>query len=156
MIAPRKRNTPRARKDGGGRREYSSPPCYLHEFEAHPAASCVPNVGIKRIYDPPHPADGFRVLVDRLWPRGIKKDNAAFDVWIRELAPSTELRKWFHRDPARWDEFRKRYRHELLARAPDVEALRQRAREQRLTLIYAARDPKVNNAAVLEEIIRTG
>jgi len=154
VIAPRKPGAPRAPKDRGEMREYSSPACYLHEFESHPASMGVPDVRIKRVYDEPHPADGFRVLVDRLWPRGIKKDNAVFDVWMRELAPSTELRKWFHQNPARWNEFRTRYRDELLERASDLEALRQRAGRQRLTLIYAARDPKVNHAAVLEEIIR--
>jgi uncharacterized protein YeaO (DUF488 family) len=156
LIAARKPNAPRAPKDRGEIREYSSPPCYLHEFEPHPAPTGVPDVHIKRVYDEPHPADGFRVLVDRLWPRGIKKDNAVFDVWMRELAPSTELRKWFHQNPARWNEFRKKYRDELLDRASELEALRQRAGQQRLTLIYAARDPKVNHAAVLEEIIRKG
>jgi uncharacterized protein YeaO (DUF488 family) len=156
MGARRKSRSSGAPKDADEPREYSSPACYLHEFEPQPAAKGDPDVRIKRVYDEPDPADGLRVLVDRLWPRGIKKDNAAFDVWMRELAPSTELRKWFHRDPARWNEFRQRYRDELLERESDLEALRQRARQQRLTLIYAAKDPKINHAAVLEEIIRAG
>jgi uncharacterized protein YeaO (DUF488 family) len=133
--------------------EYSSPACYLHEFEAGRTAVGVPSVRIKRIYDEPDPADGFRVLVDRLWPRGIKKEQAALDAWVRELAPSTQLRKWFHRDPKRWSEFRARYREELRDQATELDALRQHAKKQPVTLLYAAKDRQINHAVVLLNVI---
>jgi uncharacterized protein YeaO (DUF488 family) len=109
-------------------------------------------VFIKRVYDPPGPADGRRVLVDRLWPRGLKKQAAQIDLWLKTVAPSTELRRWFGHDPARWPEFRKRYRAEL-ADNPALEELRRLARQGRVTLLYAARDPNHNNAVVLRELL---
>jgi uncharacterized protein YeaO (DUF488 family) len=111
-------------------------------------------VGIKRIYETPDPADGFRVLIDRLWPRGISKRRAALDAWLADLAPSTALRTWFHRDFDRWPEFGRRYRAELRAQAPLLQQLRQRARQQRVTLLYGARDPRVNHAVVLRDVLR--
>ena len=105
-------------------REYSSPACTLHEFE--------PGVYIKRVYDAPAPTDGFRVLVDRLWPRGLTKKKAALDLWARDMAPSGALRKWFAHDPERYPEFRRRYRVELRAHAEDLAALRERARQDEL------------------------
>ena len=111
-------------------------------------------VEVKRIYDSPAVADGYRVLIDRLWPRGISKRGAALDVWLAELAPSTALRSWFHRDVTRWSEFARRYRAELRAQAPLLQALRQRARQQRVTLLYAARDTRVNHAVVLRDVLR--
>lgn len=125
--------------------EYSSPACMLHEF---------PDIHIKRIYDEPEPADGVRVLVDRLWPRGIRKQNAAIDVWARELAPSAGLRQWFRHDPTRWTAFRESYRQELRAQAAVLQTLRDCGRTQRLTLLYAARDPVFNHAVVLLEVLR--
>ena len=133
--------------------EYSSPPCYLHEFEAGRLAGAVPSVRIKRIYDAPDPADGFRVLVDRLWPRGIKKGKALLDAWARELAPSAVLQKWFQHDPERWTEFRARYREELCNQPTELEALRQRAGQQPVTLLYAAKDSKMNHAVLLRELL---
>ncbi len=110
-------------------------------------------VGIKRIYDPPAPEDGTRVLVDRLWPRGISKDEARIDEWLKEIAPSDELRKWFGHDPARWEEFRKRYRQELAAKAELMDELRKLAGTRKMTLLFAAKDEEHNNAVVLKELL---
>ncbi len=108
---------------------------------------------IKRIYDKPNPSDGFRVLVDRLWPRGISKKGAALNAWYPDLAPSTALRRWFAHDPARWAEFRRRYRAELAQKTSLVDVLRSRALDQRITLLYAARDPAHNHALVLKQFV---
>jgi uncharacterized protein YeaO (DUF488 family) len=113
-----------------------------------------PDVRTRRIYDDAEPGDGFRVLVDRIWPRGITKQEAALDAWMRELAPSTELRKWFGHDPKRWRVFRTRYRKELARHAAEAEALRKRATQERVTLLYGARDREFNQAVVLAEVIR--
>jgi uncharacterized protein YeaO (DUF488 family) len=112
-------------------------------------------VAVKRIYDPPEPADGWRVLVDRLWPRGISRQRASLDEWLKDLAPSAALRQWFHRDPGRWAEFGARYRAELRAHSAELRALRQRGRQQRVTLLYAARDTRANHAVVLADVLRT-
>ena len=120
--------------------------------EAHPAGE--PEVRLKRAYDPAEPDDGYRVLVDRLWPRGVSKDRARLDEWARELAPSTELRTWFGHDPARFAEFRRRYLEELAARAEKLGELRGRARKGTVTLVYAARDDRHNDAVVLAELLR--
>jgi len=112
------------------------------------------NIRIKRIYDPPARSDGWRALVDRIWPRGITKESAALDEWLREIAPSTELRQWFAHDPQRWPEFRKRYRAELRKHGSELHALRQRAARKRVTLLYGARDRQFNQAVVLEETLR--
>ncbi len=111
---------------------------------------------IKRIYEPAGPADGHRVLVDRLWPRGLARDKAAVDLWLRELAPSNELRNWFAHDPARWDGFRRRYGAELEASPAAQEVAQLRALladEPVLTLLYAARDEVHNNAVALREYL---
>jgi uncharacterized protein YeaO (DUF488 family) len=134
-------------------RAYSSPACSAHELEPARRAGRA-DIQTKRIYESPDPADGYRALVDRLWPRGISRPRAALDNWLIDLAPSTELRKWFHQDPRRWTQFVRRYRAELRAQAPMLEALRQRARQQRVTLLYAARDPRRNHALVLREVLR--
>ena len=135
-------------------RAYSSPACSLHEFRPAYRVAGRKDIRIKRIYDEPDVADGFRVLVDRLWPRGISKQRAALDDWPVELAPSTALRKWFHLDPTRWLEFTTRYRAELRARAAALQALRQRAALQRVTLLYAAHDARRNHAVVLRDVLR--
>ena len=109
----------------------------------------------KRIYDAPESADGYRVLIDRLWPRGVSKQRAALDAWLVDLAPSTALRARFHHDPKRWPEFARHYRAELRAQAALLRTLRQRARQQRVTLLYAARDVHLNNATVLREVLRS-
>ena len=94
---------------------------------------------MKRAYEPPSPEDGARVLVDRLWPRGLRKAEAAIDCWLKEIAPSSELRRWFGHDPSRWEEFRRRYRAELSARPELLDKLRALAEQGALTLVYAAR-----------------
>jgi len=152
IVATRLERRPRARSDAGRSGEYSSPACHLHEFETQ--AADAPCIEIKRIYDPPGRADGYRVLVDRLWPRGISRRRAALDAWLTDLAPSTQLRQWFHRDAARWSEFRRRYRAELRSQALPLQALRGRAASQRVTLLYAARDVRINHALVLRDVLR--
>jgi uncharacterized protein YeaO (DUF488 family) len=111
-------------------------------------------VRVKRAYDRPEGSDGYRVLVDRIWPRGVSKEQAHLDEWARELAPSTELRRWFGHDPARFEEFRRRYRDELAAHEEKLGELRGRARKGTLTLVYSARDTEHNDAVVLAELLR--
>jgi len=110
-------------------------------------------VRIKRVYEPADVADGRRVLVDRLWPRGLTKAAAAVDDWLREVAPSPELRRWWDHDPDRMDEFARRYRAEL-AGNPAVETLLEEARAGTVTLLFAARDERVNHATVLAELLQ--
>jgi uncharacterized protein YeaO (DUF488 family) len=112
------------------------------------------DVRTKRIYDPAEPGDGYRILVDRVWPRGVSREAANLDEWAKDLAPSTELRKWFGHDPARFGEFRTRYRAELRERGDEIERLRALARSRSLTILYAARDRDHNNAVVLAELVR--
>jgi len=111
------------------------------------------NVRLKRAYDAPEAADGTRVLVDRLWPRGVKKEKAAIDLWAKDLAPSTELRKWFGHDPERWSEFKRRYTVELHDHAGALDDLRGLARRGPVTLIYAARDQEHNEAVILQDLL---
>ena len=111
------------------------------------------SIKLKRAYQPPARGDGTRVLVDRLWPRGVKKEDAAIDRWAKELAPSTTLRKWFGHDPARWPEFRKRYAEELGQHLRDLKELRALARKHPVTLVYAARDELHNDAVVLRDVL---
>lgn len=111
-------------------------------------------IKIKRVYEPPADSDGCRVLIDRLWPRGITREHAAFDHWIRELAPSTELRRWFGHEPDKFDEFRSRYRVELASNEDAVTPLRDLlATEEKLTLLFSAKDEAHNNAVVLAEYL---
>jgi len=110
-------------------------------------------IRLSRIYDPLSPDDGRRVLVDRIWPRGIKKEEARIHAWLKELAPSPELRKRFGHDPARWEEFRSRYREELRAQEGLLAQLREEGKKETLTLVYAARDTEHNNAVVLKELL---
>ena len=112
------------------------------------------NVKAKRAYVPAEADDGYRVLIDRLWPRGVSRERARLDEWARDLAPTDELRKWFGHDPTRFDEFRTRYRRELRPHRDKIEALRRRANAGPLTLVYGARDTEHNDAVVLEELIR--
>jgi uncharacterized protein YeaO (DUF488 family) len=111
------------------------------------------NVKLKRAYEKPAPADGTRVLVDRLWPRGLSKEAVSIDHWMKELAPSAELRKWFGHQPSRWVEFRRRYIAELREHAEMLEELKGLARKGPVTLVYAARDQLHNEAIVLREIL---
>ena len=111
------------------------------------------NVRLKRAYEAPVAGDGARVLVDRLWPRGVRKEDAALRMWVKDVAPSDALRRWFGHDPARWDDFRIRYRAELASRRDAVTALRSLARQGTLTLVYGARDREHNEAVVLRNVI---
>jgi uncharacterized protein YeaO (DUF488 family) len=111
------------------------------------------DVQIKRIYDAPSADDGYRVLIDHVWPRGVSRDRARLDEWARELAVSDELRRWFAHDPEKFAEFRERYRAELAGR-PALLELARRASEGRVTILYAARDRQHNNAVVLAEVLR--
>jgi uncharacterized protein YeaO (DUF488 family) len=111
------------------------------------------NLRLKRAYDPPSSDDGTRILVDRLWPRGLSKEKAALDRWMKEIAPSTELRKWFAHDPKRWPEFRRHYAAELRQHQDLVAELRSLARKGTVTLIYAARGETHNNAIVLRGVL---
>jgi uncharacterized protein YeaO (DUF488 family) len=111
------------------------------------------HIKLKRAYDPPSPEDGARILVDRLWPRGISKQKAALDRWMKDIAPSTELRKWLHHDPRRWQEFRRRYAEELRQHPDLVAELRSLARAGTITLVYAAHDEAHNDAIVLRDVL---
>ncbi len=112
---------------------------------------------LKRVYDPPSPDDGLRILVDRLWPRGLTKDAARVDLWVKDIAPSAALRQWFGHDPARWPEFRKRYRAELAANPQAVATLRGAMKGAKpVTLLYGAKDEERNNAVVLKEELEGG
>jgi uncharacterized protein YeaO (DUF488 family) len=114
----------------------------------------VTDIRLRRIYEPPAPDDGARVLVDRVWPRGVSKDEAALTLWLKDVAPSTALRTWFGHDPARWSEFRDRYRQELEANGEAVERLRALTRAGRVTLLYSARDEAHNQAVALAEFMQ--
>ena len=110
-------------------------------------------IQVKRIYESPAPTDGYRVLVERLWPRGISKDRAHLDLWLKDVAPSPGLRQWFAHDPAKWDEFRRRYWVELEQAPAAVEQLRAMLKSGTLTLVYAARDEQHNSAIILKAFL---
>ncbi|HZT87509.1 MAG TPA: DUF488 domain-containing protein [Stellaceae bacterium] len=112
-----------------------------------------PEIRLKRAYEPPAASDGTRVLIDRLWPRGVAKARAAIDHWFRDLAPSTELRRWFHHDPALWEEFQRRYAQELAGHPGRLDELLQLARAGPVTLVYGARDEQHNDAVVLRRVL---
>jgi uncharacterized protein YeaO (DUF488 family) len=114
------------------------------------------DVRIKRAYEPAAEADGCRVLIDRIWPRGVSRSRARLDDWARELAPSRDLRQWFDHDPSRFAEFRRRYLSELAAQEPKLRELRRIARDRPLTLVFGARDTEHNDAVVLAELLRRG
>jgi uncharacterized protein YeaO (DUF488 family) len=114
------------------------------------------DIRLKRAYDPASPSDGYRVLVDRLWPRGVSKQRAKLDDWQKELAPSTELREWFGHEPSRFPEFRRRYVDELRGERSRLAELRRRARDDTLTLVYSAHDTEQNDAIVLADVLRRG
>ena len=112
-------------------------------------------VALKRVYAEPSPSDGARVLVDRLWPRGLTKEAAALDAWLRDLAPSDELRKWFHAHPQQWSKFREKYLKELRGKAAHdaLEQLYALEKKRRLTLLFASKNEEHNNATVLKQLI---
>ena len=113
----------------------------------------MPAVTVKRAYEPAGEEDGYRVLIDRIWPRGVSKERARLDEWARELAPSTELRRWFGHDPARFEEFRRRYIEELAAEGDKLDELRRRSSSGKVTLVHGARDSEHNDAVVLAELL---
>lgn len=113
-----------------------------------------PSVRIKRIYEPAAEGDGYRILVDRLWPRGVSKVEAHLDLWMRAIAPSTVLRRWFNHDPAKWEEFCERYRIELREQQPLLETIREQVQKGPVTLVYSARDERCNQAVVLQRVLK--
>jgi len=112
-------------------------------------------IRIKRVYQEPDDADGTRILVDRLWPRGLTKQKAKVGIWLKDIAPSTELRKWFNHDPEKWAEFQKRYRDELKLRGEQLSLLRQEASRGPITLLFAASDEQHNEAVILQKMLQS-
>jgi len=111
-------------------------------------------IKLKRIYEKPNEKDGFRLLVDRLWPRGISKDKAGVELWLKDIAPSNELRKWFAHDPAKWSEFKKRYGKELKSKKREIETLKSLLKKEKIvTFLFSAKDEEHNNAVALREFI---
>lgn len=110
-------------------------------------------ISIKRVYEDKSEDDGYRVFIDRLWPRGVSKEDAHFDDWMKEIAPSTDLRKWFDHDPKRFDEFKKRYKKELENHQEELEKLRNKAQSKKITLLFAAKNKEMNNAVVVKEFL---
>ena len=110
-------------------------------------------IQLKRVYEKPSRRDGVRILVDRLWPRGLTKECAALDLWLKDVAPSTELRKWFGHDPAKWKEFQVRYRKELREKKDALKLLKEKSKEHTVTMVYGARDEEHNEALVLKNIL---
>jgi uncharacterized protein YeaO (DUF488 family) len=111
-------------------------------------------IHLKRVYEEPSKKDGIRVLVERLWPRGLTKERAAVHLWLKDVAPSPELRKWFGHDPARWEQFQERYRRELRQQEDAVQFLKQKAKQCSVTLVYAARDEEHNGALALKRFLQ--
>ena len=107
-------------------------------------------IRLKRVYDPPSGDDGERILVDRLWPRGLTKERVRIDLWLKEVSPTTELREWYGHDPARWEEFRRRYRAELSAKQDLVRTLKEKASQGTVTLVFSSREQLLNNAVALK------
>jgi len=110
-------------------------------------------IRLKRVYEEPSGGDGLRVLVERLWPRGFTKERASIDLWLKDVAPSAELRKWFGHEPKRWEQFRQRYQRELEGKNDLIILLKQKEREGTITLVYAARDEEHNSARVLKSFL---
>ncbi len=110
-------------------------------------------IELKRAYEPPSKADGERILVERLWPRGLTKDRAQIDLWLKDISPSPELRKWYGHDPEKWSEFRKRYLQEVAKKKDSVKLLKQKSRGKTITFVYAARDEEKNSAVVLKAYV---
>lgn len=119
------------------------------------SSSSIPSshLRLKRAYEPASPEDGYRILIDRLWPRGISKEKAALDDWMKEVAPSADLRKWFGHDPGRWNEFRRRYRMELRQHGEELDRICHLANSRRVTLVYSAHDEQHNDAVVLQNVL---
>jgi uncharacterized protein YeaO (DUF488 family) len=112
-------------------------------------------IKIKRIYNPPSKEDGFRILIDRLWPRGLSKEKAKIDLWLKEIAPSDQLRKWYGHDPKKWTEFRKKYFNELKDKDELVNLIARKLNEETITFLYSSKEEKINNAVALKEYLLT-
>jgi uncharacterized protein YeaO (DUF488 family) len=112
-------------------------------------------IQLKRAYDKPQKTDGRRVLIDRVWPRGVRKEDLMLDEWLKDLAPSTELRKWFGHDPERWEEFKRRYFQELDAHPDEIRVLRKKMREGPLTIVFGSKEERFNNAVALKEYLES-
>lgn len=110
-------------------------------------------ISVKRVYEDKSKDDGYRVFIDRLWPRGVSKEDAHFDEWMKELAPSTELRKWFDHKPERFAEFSKRYKVEIQDHKEEMDKLRIKAKSEKITLLFAAKNAEMNNAVVIKEVL---
>ena len=115
----------------------------------------MPEISLKRAYEPASPADGARILVERLWPRGITRERAAIELWLKDVSPSPALREWYGHEPQKWPEFRRRYLQELKDNPEAVAELRKRVKQGRVTFVYAAKDEERNSARVLKEYLET-
>lgn len=111
------------------------------------------HLNLKRIYEPPEKNDGYRILVDRLWPRGLTKEKAAIDLWLKDIAPSTELRKWFDHDPEKWKGFQKKYLQELKENKEAVATIKEHLKKSAVTLLYAAKDEVHNEALIIKDFV---
>ncbi|VVC75387.1 hypothetical protein AQUSIP_06770 [Aquicella siphonis] len=109
----------------------------------------MPMIKVKRVYEEPDKSDGFRILVDRLWPRGVKKEKAAVDLWLKDIAPSDSLRKWFNHEPRKWSEFQKRYAKELVDKQELIKSIKKEAKSKTVTLLFGAKESEHNNAVAL-------
>ena len=110
-------------------------------------------INLKRVYEATSPEDGRRILVERLWPRGLTKEAAKIDLWLKDLSPSTELRKWFDHEPERWSEFKKRFYKEIRGQTESLDIIRERAREGQVTLVFGSREEMINNAVALRAFL---
>lgn len=144
-------NPPRSRRAAGHRSTIGA-----SALEVRPRKRAKMKIQIKRAYEPAEAGDGYRVLIDRLWPRGVTKQRARLDAWEKQLGPSTELRKWFGHEPRRFEQFRRRYIEELRGQRERLSSLRRRARDGTVTLVHSARDTEHNDAVVLAEVLRRG
>lgn len=113
------------------------------------------NIQVKRIYEESNESDGFRILVDRLWPRGIKKTEANIDLWLKDIAPSDSLRKWFNHDPKKWTEFQKRYAQEIIDKQEDIDVILNEEKKKKVTLLFGSKETEYNNAVALLNILLT-
>ena len=112
-------------------------------------------IKVKRIYEPPAKDDGFRILVDRLWPRGLSKDKAKVDLWLKEISPSNELRKWYGHEPEKWEEFKRKYLKEIEGKKPEFDLLRQKTKGGTITFLFSSKEEKLNNAVALKEFVES-
>jgi uncharacterized protein YeaO (DUF488 family) len=114
------------------------------------------HIALKRVYEKPAESDGKRILVDRLWPRGLTKEKAKVDIWLKDIAPSTELRQWFNHEPSKWPEFKKRYRAEMSSNKPALSVLNDLLTGEKVTILYGAKDEEHNEAVVIKEYFEAG